>query len=113
METDGAPFSMTWSQLLLINSPGSDCAALGPGHYTKQVNEDSAYTLEFIKLLKVLYWPYKSGMCVQYILRMSKCSEFHRRLWKKHLSPPLFWHQTLLRDDGKQGSIGHQNKGSA
>lgn len=36
-------------------------AALG---YSKQANKYSGYILEFIKLLKVLYWPCKSGMCV-------------------------------------------------
>lgn len=32
--------------------------------YSKQANNYSGYILEFIKLLKVLYWSYKSGMCV-------------------------------------------------
>lgn len=32
--------------------------------YSKQTNKYSGYILEFIKLLKVLYWPCKSGMCV-------------------------------------------------
>lgn len=32
--------------------------------YSKQANKFSGYILEFIKLLKVLYWSCKSGMCV-------------------------------------------------